>query len=146
MGGAGRSDLVSSLLAATDCAEANDSSRMRTMTTHEPFRVIPSTGSREGQQVLSLRGALTSTSSPVFIEALHKTEAKHLIIDMTAVPSMDSLAIGALVRAFVNCHQSGRRLGLVGLNHRVHNVLQLTGVAPLFETFPTVAEAEAALT
>jgi anti-sigma B factor antagonist len=117
---------------------------MRAMT-HEPFRVIPTNGSHDGQQILSLRGALTSTSSPVFIEALHQVSAPSLIIDMTAVPSMDSLAIGALVRAFVSCHKTGRKLGLVGLNHRVHNVLQLTGVAPLFETFATVEEAEAAL-
>jgi anti-sigma B factor antagonist len=117
---------------------------MRAMT-HEPFRVVPSDGTRPGQKILSLKGALTSTSSPVFIEALHGVESPSLIIDMTDVPSMDSLAIGALVRAFVSCHKSGRKLGLVGLNHRVHNVLQLTGVAPLFETFTTVAEAEAAL-
>jgi anti-anti-sigma factor len=113
--------------------------------THEPFRVVPSAGSHEGQQILSLRGALTSTSSPVFIEALHKVESPSLIIDMTDVPSMDSLAIGALVRAFVACHKTGRKLGLVGLNHRVHNVLQLTGVAPLFDTYATVGEAEAGL-
>ncbi|MGA8036603.1 MAG: STAS domain-containing protein [Candidatus Acidiferrales bacterium] len=113
--------------------------------THEPFRVIPSDGSHEGQKILSLKGALTSSSSPIFIEALHAIESPSLIIDMTDVPSMDSLAIGALVRAFVSCHKGGRKLGLVGLNHRVHNVLQLTGVAPLFETFSTVAEAETAL-
>jgi anti-anti-sigma factor len=127
-----------------DCTAWNESTRMRSMT-HEPFRVIPSNGSHEGQQILSLRGALTSTSSPVFIEALHQVSAPSLIIDMTAVPSMDSLAIGALVRAFVSCHKSGRKLGLVGLNHRVSNVLQLTGVAPLFETFATIEAAEAAL-
>jgi anti-anti-sigma factor len=126
------------------CAERDDSTRMQAMT-HEPFRVIPSAGSHSGQQLLSLKGALTSTSSPVFIEALHQIDSPVLIIDMTDVPSMDSLAIGALVRAFVSCHKAGRKLGLVGLNHRVHNVLQLTGVAPLFETFSTVAEAETAL-
>ena len=120
------------------------STRMHAMT-HEPFRVIPRAGAREGQEILELRGALTSTSSPVFIEALQKVTSPSLIIDMTHVPSMDSLAIGALVRAFVSCHKSGRKLGLVGLNHRVHNVLQLTGVAPLFETYATVADAEAGL-
>jgi anti-anti-sigma regulatory factor len=36
-------------------------------------------------------------------------------------------------------------LALVGLNHRVHNVLHLTGIAPLFDTYDSVSEAEAGL-
>jgi len=56
-----------------------------------------------------------------------------------------AMAVGALVRAFVSCHKSGRKLALVGLNHRVHNVLHLTGIAPLFDTYATVSEAEAGL-
>ena len=102
-------------------------------------------GTRDGLHVLTLRGALTSTSSPAFTEAVIGVAAPRLIVDLTGVPMVDSVAIGALVRAFVSCHKSGRKLGLVGLNHRVHNVLQLTGVAPLFGTFATVEEAEAAL-
>lgn len=113
--------------------------------THEPFRVVPRASVHPGLHILTLTGALTSSSSPHFVEALHHVESMNLIVDMTDVPSMDSLAIGALVRAFVSCHNSGRKLGLVGLNHRVHNVLQITGVAPLFQTFTTVEEAEAKL-
>ena len=71
--------------------------------------------------------------------------APRLIVDLTEVPMMDSVAIGALVRAFVTCHKSGRKLALVGMNHRVDNVLRLTGIAPLFDTYATVAEAEQAL-
>ncbi len=55
------------------------------------------------------------------------------------------MAVGALVRAFVSCNKAGRRLALVGLNHRVKNVLQLTGIDPLFEIYPTVREAEEAI-
>ena len=36
-------------------------------------------------------------------------------------------------------------MALVGLNHRIQNVLHLTGVGPLFDTYATVAEAEAGL-
>ena len=41
--------------------------------------------------------------------------------------------------------QTGRKLALVGLNHRVHNVLHLTGIAPLFDTYDSVSAAEAGL-
>lgn len=108
----------------------------------EPFRVLPQASSRAGQQILLLKGAFTSTSSSVFTDAVAASEAPRLIVDMSEVPMLDSMAVGALVRAFVSCHKSGRKLALVGLNHRVQNVLHLTGIEPLFETFATVAEAE----
>jgi anti-anti-sigma regulatory factor len=34
---------------------------------------------------------------------------------------------------------------LVGLNYRVKNILQITGVDPLFETYASITEAQAAL-
>lgn len=55
------------------------------------------------------------------------------------------MAVGALVRAYVSCSKSGRKLAFVGLNHRVRNVLQIVGVDPLFDTYPTISEAESAL-
>ena len=111
----------------------------------ESFRVVSQPGSREGQQILELKGAFTSTASAIFVDAVAAANAPRLILDLTEVPMVDSMAVGALVRAFVSCHKSGRKLALVGLNHRVHNVLHLTGIAPLFDTYATVSEAEAGL-
>jgi anti-sigma B factor antagonist len=111
----------------------------------EPFRVVTQPGTRDGLHVLTLRGALTSTSSPAFTEAVIGVAAPRLIVDLTGVPMVDSVAIGALVRAFVSCHKSGRKLALVGMNHRVQNVLHITGIAPLFDSYETVTQAEQAL-
>jgi anti-sigma B factor antagonist len=111
----------------------------------EPFRVVTQPGTRDGLHVLTLRGALTSTSSPAFTEAVIGVAAPRLIVDLTGVPMVDSVAIGALVRAFVSCHKSGRKLALVGMNHRVQNVLHITGIAPLFDSYETVGQAEQAL-
>jgi anti-anti-sigma factor len=112
---------------------------------HEPFRVEAQPSKHEGQSILILAGPFTSASSSAFTDAVAATDSPRLIVDMTNVPLVDSMAVGSLVRAFVLCHKSGRKLAFVGLNHRVHNVLQLTGVAPLFDTYATVAEAEAGL-
>jgi anti-anti-sigma factor len=113
---------------------------------NEPFRVVQQASKHEGQSILLLKGAFTSASSGAFNEAMAATDSPRVIIvDMTDVPLVDSMAVGSLVRAFVSCHKSGRKLALVGLNHRVHNVLHLTGVAPLFDTYATMAEAEASL-
>src|ERR1700728_598486 len=111
----------------------------------EPFRVVTQPGTRDGLHVLALRGPLTSTSSPVFTEAVIGVAAPRLILDLTGVPMIDSVAIGALVRAFVSWHKSGRKLALVGMNHRVQNVLHITGIAPLFDSYETLAQAEQAL-
>jgi anti-anti-sigma factor len=112
---------------------------------HEAFRVETQPSKHEGQSILVLAGPFTSASSGAFNDAVTATTTPRVIVDMTDVPLVDSMAVGSLVRAFVSCHKSGRKLALVGLNHRVHNVLHLTGVAPLFDTYATVAEAEAGL-
>jgi anti-anti-sigma factor len=112
---------------------------------NERFQVVTQAGRRSGQSVLVLTGPLTSASSGAFADAVIATDSPRVIVDMTEVPLVDSMAVGALVRAFVSCHKAGRKLALVGLSNRVHNVLQLTGVAPLFDTYATVEEAEAGL-
>jgi len=111
----------------------------------EAFSIARRSGSTDDVQILVPRGSISFNTAPEFREAMEATTAKRVIIDLTEVPSIDSVAVGVLVRAFVTCNRSGRRLALVGLGHRVRNVLQLTGIDPLFEIFPTVPEAERAL-
>lgn len=111
----------------------------------EPFRIIPQEGSRTGQCILVVKGHFSTAASSAFQDAILAAPDERLIIEMSDVPGIDSMAVGALVRAYVSCNKTGRRLALVGLNHRVKNVLQLTGIDPLFETYATVREAEEAL-
>src|ERR1700735_2815339 len=113
--------------------------------THEPFRVFEQPGTKADQTILTLKGAMTSASAAAFVEAIAAGSSSRLILDMTDVPFVDSMAVGSLGRAFVSCHKSGRKLALVGLGHRVQNVMHLTGIGPLFDVYATVPEAEAAL-
>jgi anti-anti-sigma factor len=110
----------------------------------EAFCVRGRPSSKEGVHILAPKGAISFASAPVFREAVDAAPAPRLIIDLTEVPSIDSVAVGVLVRAFVSCHKAGRRLALAGLAPRVRNVLQLTGIDPLFEIYPTVEDAERA--
>src|SRR6204780_4028209 len=109
--------------------------------THEAFRVVQEPRSNGDQTILTLKGPMTSASAAAFVAVT----SPRLILDMTDVPFVDSMAVGSLVRAFVACHKNGRKLALVGLGHRVQNVMHLTGIGPLFDVYGTVAEAEAAL-
>jgi anti-sigma B factor antagonist len=108
----------------------------------EPFQVTSRAGASEDVRILVLRGAISLSQSAMFQEAVANATAPRLILDLTDVPSLDSMAVGALVRSFVTCNKAGRKLALVGLSHRVRNILQLTGVDPLFEIYATVADAE----
>jgi anti-sigma B factor antagonist len=114
---------------------------MRAMSSQN-FTISSISGSKSDVHVLAATGAITSSTSTVFQDAVSKVTARYLILDLSAVPSLDSMAVGALVRALVHCNKSGRRLALAGLNRRVQNVLELAGLGPLFEAYPTVAEAE----
>jgi len=118
--------------------------RMRPMP-NEPFRVIEQPGASEGLQILHLKGPITHESSPKLVEAVLAVSDLRMIIDLSEVPLVDSVAIGALVRAYVHCQKTKRRLAFVGMNPRVKSVLKLTGVDPLFDSYASIAEAESAI-
>jgi anti-sigma B factor antagonist len=101
--------------------------------------------SRSNQNVLSLRGPVTLETVSVFQDAVRAASAPALILDLSEVPYVDSSALGAFVQVYVSCQKANRRLALVGLNHRVRGLLQISSLDLLFVTFPTVAEAEQAL-
>jgi len=70
--------------------------------------------------------------------------SRALILDFTAVPLADSAGIGALVGAYVTRQHDGRSLGLVGVNQRIHQALEVTRVEGFFRFYGTIAEAEQA--
>jgi anti-sigma B factor antagonist len=109
------------------------------------FEIAGHPGANGKIHILSVKGAITHATSPALQEAVAGVSAPSLIIDLSEVPSVDSMAVGALVRVYVTCTKAGRKLAFVGLNHRIRNVLQIVGVDPLFETYPTVSEAESGL-
>lgn len=108
-------------------------------------RVEGRAGSRAGQHILTVKGPITVATVPVFHEAVKAATGSALIVDLNEVPYIDSAAIGALVQAHVTCARNNRKLALVGLGHRVRAVLKISSVDILFTTYPTLAEAEAAL-
>lgn len=70
----------------------------------------------------------------------------HLIIDLAGVTYMASMGLRRLMHAARSVHQRGFRLVLVGPVESVGRVLRSTGVDAVMPIYPTIAEAEAALT
>jgi len=110
----------------------------------QPLQIEELSGSREGICILRLSGPLTLTNVFGFQAKVRADKSRGLILDFTGVPLADSAGIGALVGAYVSRQRDGRFLGLVGVNQRIHQALEVTRVEKFFQYFATVAEAEQA--
>ena len=110
----------------------------------QPLQIEEIAGSREGIRILRLSGPLSLANVFGFQSKLRADTSRALILDFTAVPLADSAGIGALVRAHVSRQKDNRSLGLVGVNQRIHQALEVTRVESFFKFFGTVAEAEQA--
>jgi len=110
----------------------------------QPLHIEDLPGSREGIRILRLTGPLTLPNVFGFQSKVRADNSHALILDFTAVPLADSAGIGALVGAYVTRQKDGRSLGLVAVNQRLHQALEVTRVETFFHFYGTVAEAEQA--
>lgn len=111
----------------------------------EPLRIEDTASPEQDQRVLRLNGPVVINNLFEFQSTIRSNSSRRLIIDMTAVPYVDSAGIGALVGAYVTHQKDGRSLALVGVNDRVRAALEVTKVESFFRFFDTVPQAEAAV-
>ncbi len=103
-------------------------------------------GATPGQRVIVLTGVLTISTLFAFQDFTHAdTVLNTLIVDMTDVPYIDSAGLGSLIAAYVSREREARRFVLAGVNDRVKMVMTVSGVDQLFQTYPTLSEAEKTL-
>jgi anti-sigma B factor antagonist len=98
-----------------------------------------------GVCVVVLNGPLTIATLFAFQDFAHGDKSESLILDMSQVPYMDSAGMGSIIAAYVSREREARKLVLAGVSERVKMVMTVSGVESLFQIYPTVAEAEAAL-
>lgn len=104
------------------------------------IKIVPS--QHDGQCILALSGPLTLTNLFNFQEAVRAESASVMIIDLGAVPFMDSAGLGSVINAHINCSKTGRRLALAAVPERVRSLLKMTGVEQIFTIFPSAQEAQ----
>ena len=110
----------------------------------EPLRIEESAGTRNGIRVLRLSGPLVLSNIFGFQSTVRADTSRALILDFTGVPLIDSAGVGALVGAYVSRQKDGRSLGLVGVNQRIHQALEITRVEQYFRFYNSIPEAEQA--
>jgi anti-anti-sigma factor len=109
----------------------------------QDFAMTWSDGSIEGERILKITGAFTLSSMFEFQDAMRSNQPSILIIDLMAVPYIDSAALGALIGLHVSCQQNNRHYALIGASERLQTVFRVSGVTAILTVYSSLAEAEA---
>jgi len=111
----------------------------------EPLQVERVEGAQPGHSILRLRGPITVQNLFPFQNAERECRETSLILDITGVPYIDSVGVGALVGAYVSRNKEGRRVALVGLGERVKASLVISSLAQFFSSYHSVEAAQQSL-
>jgi anti-sigma B factor antagonist len=94
-----------------------------------------------GLTVLDLSGKLTIADGAQLLkdksESLIFQKRTQVIVNLAAVPYIDSGGLGQLVACYSSFAKAGGRLTLANLNARNHDLLSITKLVSVFETFET---------
>jgi anti-sigma B factor antagonist len=99
-----------------------------------------------GARIMKLSGPLTIQTLFDFQDVARRETTKPVIIDLTAVPYMDSAGLGSIVSAFTTSQRNGHGFAITGLSDRIRTLFQITRVDGLLPVFASLELAEAAVT
>lgn len=95
--------------------------------------------------VLDARGRITlGPETETFrqrINTIIGAGRKRIVLDLGNVDYIDSAGLGILVASATSARQAGGELKLVNLTKRVRDLMQITRLSTLFETYDTVDKA-----
>jgi anti-sigma B factor antagonist len=95
-------------------------------------------GSREGVEILSLKGRLTVGEASAVREKVTEVAAAghvNVLLNLEHVEYIDSTGLGAMVICFTSLKKAGGALKLVNPNKRNVELLLLTKLHTIFEVF-----------
>lgn len=95
--------------------------------------------------ILDLQGNLTIGAAEETlrrsVEQLVADDQKYLLINLENVPMIDSSGIGCLVKSFTHAKNKGGKLKLLKPTRLAQQLLSITGLLSVFETFDDEATA-----
>ena len=95
--------------------------------------------------VLDLKGKMTLGEGDEMlkekINSLLAAGKKKLLLNLEAVPYIDSAGLGEVVRTFTTVSRSGGSLKLLNLTKRIEDLLSITKLLTVFDTFESEADA-----
>ena len=95
--------------------------------------------------ILNLVGRLTIDEAAQHlkeeVERLISRDRLHVVLNLAQVPYIDSGGLGQLVASFGSVKKAGGAMKLLNVNSRNHDLLSITRLVTVFETFDSEAEA-----
>lgn len=95
--------------------------------------------------VLDLKGKMTLGEGDELlkerINTLLANGKKKLVLNLEGVPYIDSAGLGEVVRTYTTVSRQGGSLKLLNLTKRIEDLLSITKLLTVFDTFDTEAEA-----
>ena len=105
---------------------------------------ISNASTTEGVEIITVEGEVDMDASPKFLNLLRmafRKNAKGIVVDLSAVPFMDSSGIATLVEGLRWSKKEGTRFILVGLQENVGHTLKLAKLNNFFEISSTQEDA-----
>lgn len=99
---------------------------------------------RDGSVLVSPEGDVDLHRSPSLRDQLRKAAAKRpkrLVVDLSAVPYMDSSGVATLVEAMQITRKQSTALALCGLQDRVRSIFEIARLDMVFRIYPDAAAA-----
>jgi anti-sigma B factor antagonist len=90
-------------------------------------------------------GRLTEENELQFRETFRRLLEQgrtRLVLNLAGVPSIDSVALGAIAQAYISARRRGGELKLLHVTGQSHQLLATTKLLTVFETFDSEHEAE----
>jgi anti-sigma B factor antagonist len=95
--------------------------------------------------VLDLKGKMTLGEGDELlkdkINSLLASNKKKLVLNLEGVPYIDSAGLGEIVRTYTTVSRQGGSLKLLNLTKRIEDLLSITKLLTVFDTFDSEAEA-----
>ena len=95
--------------------------------------------------ILDLKGRMTLGEGDELLKdkvnsLLHQGRTK-IVLNLEAVPYIDSAGLGEIVRTYTSVSRQGGKLKLLGLTKRITDLLSITKLLTVFETYDNEQEA-----
>ncbi len=95
--------------------------------------------------ILDLKGKITLNEGDEVlkdkINSLILQNRKRILLNLAEVPYIDSAGLGEIVRTYTTVSRQGGQLKLVNLTKRITDLLMITKLLTVFETFDVEQEA-----
>ena len=95
--------------------------------------------------VLDLKGKMTLGEGDELLKdknnSLLAAGKKKLLLNLEGVPYIDSAGLGEVVRTYTTVSRQGGSLKLLNLTKRIEDLLSITKLLTVFDTFDSEAEA-----